>query len=101
MLICVIINSVLYDTGMDHWYVTVVAINNAMTLSEPVCSDGVCVDTTATVVKEVLIRGANVKQGIGCYNESQWIVWSNRTKQLLPEGKRSIAQPHHLHSRLY
>ena len=73
-------------TGRSHWVVSAVVINNVMELSEVICSDGVTADPTPTVITEVLVRGASVKEGIGCFNGSAWIIWQNRTKQLIPEG---------------
>lgn len=76
-----------YISGMSYdkspYYVTVVAFNGAQEPSEPVCSDGVTVDTTPPVIKDVVIHGISGPAGIGCYENKPYVVWSNQTKQEL------------------
>lgn len=73
-------------TGMSAWKVSAVVMNNVMEPSAVICSDGVTVDSTGPHTTEILVRGASVKPGIGCYNGSAWMIWTNRTKQAIPEG---------------
>ncbi|KAK3099491.1 hypothetical protein FSP39_005250, partial [Pinctada imbricata] len=46
------------------YYITVVAYNRALDPSDPVCSDGVTIDTSVPSVKEVKIEGSRVKGGL-------------------------------------
>ena len=72
-----------YNLTMSRYNVTVIAFNNAMDPSLPSCSDGVITDTTPPEIYEVFIRGVSQKPGIACYEDVQYIVWKNRTKQAL------------------
>ena len=71
------------NTNMTRYNVTVIAYNNAMEPSHPSCSDGVIVDSTPPVISEVFIKGVSLKPGIACFENIQYIVWGNRTKQAL------------------
>ncbi|XP_078616232.1 uncharacterized protein LOC144884653 [Branchiostoma floridae x Branchiostoma japonicum] len=46
------------------YYCTVVAFNRALEPSAPVCSDGVTVDTTPPVLREVVVDNAHYKPGL-------------------------------------
>ncbi|XP_064648825.1 uncharacterized protein LOC135501036 [Lineus longissimus] len=50
--------------GPGRYYVTVVAYNAAFSPSEPVCSDGVLVDTTRPVVSELGMKSIAMKAGL-------------------------------------
>ncbi len=62
------------------YYVTVVAFNHALQPTNPVCSDGVTVDTVAPVIRGVVIPGAVVLPGIARDSEGVWFVRSDRTR---------------------
>ena len=71
------------NINMTRYNVTVIAYNNAMEPSKPSCSDGVIVDSTPPVISEIFIKGVSLKPGIACFENIQYIVWLNRTKQAL------------------
>lgn len=50
--------------GDGTYYFTVVAYNRALDPSEPVCSDGVTIDSTVPGVKEVIISDAIITGGL-------------------------------------
>ena len=71
------------NTNMTRYNVTVIAYNNAMEPSHPSCSDGVIVDSTPPTISEVIVKGVSLKPGLACFENMQYIVWGNRTKQAL------------------
>ena len=74
--------SVQWDApGEGSYYVTVVAYNNALQPSLPVCSDGITVDLTPPVLMGVLIPGARVRPGLVVDNNRQfWLVERDRQR---------------------
>ncbi len=50
--------------SVGKYHVTVVAYNRALEASDPVCSDGVTVDTTPPGVSEVEVRDSRVMEGL-------------------------------------
>lgn len=70
--------------GEGSYYITVVAYNNALQPSQPVCSDGITVDLTPPKFMGVSIPGAWVKPGLVVDSNGQfWIVESNRERVLI------------------
>ena len=61
------------------YYVTVVAYNRALEPSNPVCSDGITVDTTKHTVREVSISGARVVGGLVTDGTNHWVLGNDRT----------------------
>ncbi|XP_035696852.1 uncharacterized protein LOC118430249 [Branchiostoma floridae] len=73
------------------YYCTVVAFNRALEPSEPVCSDGVTVDTTPPVLREVVVDNAHYKPGLLQDGEGNvWMVDRNGYRYPAPTcGNRS------------
>ncbi|XP_078616240.1 uncharacterized protein LOC144884660 [Branchiostoma floridae x Branchiostoma japonicum] len=73
------------------YYCTVVAFNRALEPSEPVCSDGVTVDTTPPVLREVVVDNAHYKPGLlQDGEENVWMVDRNGYRYPAPAcGNRS------------
>lgn len=67
--------------GEGSYYITVVAYNNALQPSLPVCSDGTTVDLTPPVLMGVSIPGARVRPGL-VVDESRrfWLVERDRQR---------------------
>lgn len=63
------------------YYFTVVAYNRALDASDPVCSDGVTIDTTVPQIKEVTVENAFIQGGLVADNSSYWILSSDRTRR--------------------
>ena len=51
-------------SGDGTYYFTVVAYNRALDPSEPVCSDGVTIDSSVPGVKELLVKNARITGGL-------------------------------------
>ncbi|KAK3101903.1 hypothetical protein FSP39_007221, partial [Pinctada imbricata] len=73
-------------TTEGKYFITVVAYNRALEPSDPVCSDGVTVDTTVPAVEEVTIEGARIKGGLITDSSSSayYVVGENRVRRLIP-----------------
>lgn len=65
--------------GNGTYYFTVVAYNRALEASEPVCSDGVTIDTTVPTISEVNIENVLVKGGLVFDGTDYWILSTDRT----------------------
>ncbi|XP_078696223.1 uncharacterized protein LOC144924666 [Branchiostoma floridae x Branchiostoma belcheri] len=67
------------------YYSTVVAFNRALEPSEPVCSDGVTVDSTPPVLREVVVDSAQFKPGLLRDGErNMWMVDRDGYRQPAP-----------------
>ncbi|XP_063399976.1 uncharacterized protein LOC134684607 [Mytilus trossulus] len=68
------------------YFFTVVAYNRALDHSDPVCSDGVTIDTTEPTIKEVTVDNTVVKGGLvtDVAKTNYWILSSDRTLRLIP-----------------
>ncbi|XP_046562885.1 uncharacterized protein LOC124271769 [Haliotis rubra] len=78
--------------SVGKFHVTVVAFNRALGASDPVCSDGVTVDTTPPSVSEVAVRDSRVMEGL--VKSSDKVVWfidahRRRTLVVNPDGSCS------------
>ncbi|XP_067663316.1 uncharacterized protein [Haliotis asinina] len=60
-------------SSVGKYHVTVVAVNRALEVSDPVCSDGVTIDTTPPSVSEVAVRDSRVMEGL--VKSSDNVVW--------------------------
>ena len=70
--------------GEGIYYITVVAYNNALQPSQPVCSDGVTVDLTPPTFVGVSIPGARVKPGLVVDSGGQyWLVEEDRERVMI------------------
>ena len=68
------------------YYATVVAYNNALRPSVPVCSDGITTDTAPPSFEGVVIPGAVVAPGLVLGPEGEvWLIDSNRERLLAEE----------------
>ena len=67
--------------GEGTYYITVVAYNNALQPSNPVCSDGITVDLIPPIFVGVSIPGARVKPGLVVDGDGQyWLVERDRER---------------------
>ncbi|KAI8487523.1 hypothetical protein Bbelb_347570 [Branchiostoma belcheri] len=67
------------------YYSTVVAFNRALEPSEPVCSDGVTVDSTPPLLREVVVDSAHFKPGLLRDGEvNVWMVGRDGYRQPAP-----------------
>ncbi|XP_069134844.1 uncharacterized protein [Argopecten irradians] len=62
------------------FYVTVVAYNNAMEPSKPVCSDGIVLDRTKPKLVNFTLQSATMRETILCSDGSAWFITANLTK---------------------
>ncbi len=67
-------------TEEETYFVTVVAYNQALQPTNPVCSDGVTIDTVAPMIRGVVIPSAVVLPGLTRNNEGVWFVRSDRAR---------------------
>jgi hypothetical protein len=68
-------------TSEDTYYITVVAYNAAFQASEPVCSDGVTIDSSESSIKELSISNSRIKGGIVTNSGEFWIISDERTRK--------------------
>ena len=61
------------------YYTTVIAYNNALQSSEPVCSDGVIWDYSPPDITEIALANANANSVIACHANSTFLVLENIT----------------------
>ncbi|XP_071123054.1 uncharacterized protein [Mytilus edulis] len=71
--------------GDGTYYFTVVAYNRALDPSEPVCSDGVTIDSSVPRVKEVVVKDAVITGGLvtDVNQTSYYILGSDRVRRLI------------------
>ena len=62
------------------YYITVVAYNSALGRSDPVCSDGVFVDSTPPEVSEVAILDSRIVGGLVKDENTVWLVKNDRRR---------------------
>ncbi|XP_069134697.1 uncharacterized protein [Argopecten irradians] len=65
------------------FYVTVVAYNNAMEPSKPVCSDGIVLDRTKPKLVNFTLQSATMRETVLCSDGSAWFITANLTKHEL------------------
>ncbi|XP_046561789.1 uncharacterized protein LOC124270793 [Haliotis rubra] len=78
--------------SVGKYHVTVVAFNRALEASDPVCSDGVTVDTTPPSVSEVAVRDSRVMEGlVKSSDNTVWFIDAHRrrTRVVNPDGSCS------------
>ncbi|KAJ8312968.1 hypothetical protein KUTeg_010341 [Tegillarca granosa] len=61
-------------------FITVVAYNNAMEPSKPVCSDGIVLDKTSPKIENISLTNARVAETVACSNNTAWFVHENVTR---------------------
>ncbi|XP_046557203.1 uncharacterized protein LOC124266453 [Haliotis rubra] len=70
--------------SVGKYHVTVVAFNRALEASDPVCSDGVTVDTTPPSVSEVAVRDSRVMEGLAKSSDNVvWYIDAHRRRTLV------------------
>lgn len=67
------------DLGVTY-YTTVVAYNGAYLASDPVCSDGVTIDTQSPLFTGVHIPEAKVHEGVVTSEGDVWVIHRNRER---------------------
>ena len=76
---------------LRKYYTTVVALNNAMEPSKPVCSDGITFDTTDPKVTNITLEHVKAKEIIGCFRNKPFLILKNlRAVPLLITEKCSL-----------
>ena len=70
------------------YYTTVVAYNGAYLPSDPVCSDGITIDTERPIVSGVDIPGAKVQEGLVASDGQVWLIHENRERSLIGGDKK-------------
>ncbi|CAC5360413.1 unnamed protein product [Mytilus coruscus] len=82
-----------YNTFGSHtasvdgtYYFTVVAYNRALDPSDPVCSDGVTVDSSVPGVQEIVVENSQITGGLikDSTSTNYYILGSNRMRRLIP-----------------
>ncbi|CAC5386466.1 unnamed protein product [Mytilus coruscus] len=73
-------------SGDGTYYFTVVAYNRALDPSEPVCSDGVTIDSSVPGVKEVVVKDSLITGGVvkDPDNVDYYILGPDRVRRLIP-----------------
>ncbi|CAG2233138.1 unnamed protein product [Mytilus edulis] len=74
-------------SGDGTYYFTVVAYNRALDPSEPVCSDGVTIDSSVPGVKEVVVKDSLITGGLvkdHPDNVDYYILGPDRVRRLIP-----------------
>ncbi|XP_069134181.1 uncharacterized protein [Argopecten irradians] len=71
------------------YYVTVVAYNNAMEPSKPVCSDGIVLDRTKPKLVNLTLQSATMRETIICSDGSAWFITANLTKHEMNDTDHS------------
>lgn len=68
-------------TTEDTYYITVVAYNAAFKPSDPVCSDGVTIDTSDSHIKELSISNARIRGGLVVDSGEYWLISDDRSRK--------------------
>lgn len=73
-------------TADGTYYFTVVAYNRALDPSDPVCSDGVTIDSSVPGVKEVVVKDSLITGGLvtDTTQTNYYILGSDRVRRLIP-----------------
>ncbi|XP_069134360.1 uncharacterized protein [Argopecten irradians] len=69
-----------------QYFVTVVAYNNAMESSDPVCSDGIVLDKTPPLITNVTLKSATSTGCMVCSEGTAWYITRNLTKYKVSDG---------------
>ena len=69
------------------YYITCIALNNAMDPSDAICSDGISKDTTPPVLHDVVIENARWPERIYCNDNTTWFLRSDLVKLKLENTK--------------
>ncbi|KAK3088800.1 hypothetical protein FSP39_023833, partial [Pinctada imbricata] len=76
--------------GEGKYYATVIAYNNALQPSEPVCSDGIVYDTTPPMVDNFIIDNGHCREVIACFNNSVYLIMDNFTAVELVQSQACL-----------
>ena len=68
------------------YFFTVVAYNRALEPSDPICSDGVTIDTSTPGVREIVVNDAHIMGGLikDGTQSNYYILASDRTRRIIP-----------------
>ncbi|XP_069110203.1 uncharacterized protein, partial [Argopecten irradians] len=69
-----------------QYFVTVVAYNNAMESSDPVCSDGIVLDKTPPLITNVTFNSATSTESMVCSEGKAWYITRNLTRYKVSDG---------------
>ncbi|KAK3589056.1 hypothetical protein CHS0354_008706 [Potamilus streckersoni] len=64
------------------YYITVAAYNHALDSSAPVCSDGVTIDTTSPIIKELKVERMRIRQALVISSADSHVWYINRDREL-------------------
>ncbi|KAL4218491.1 hypothetical protein ACF0H5_023225 [Mactra antiquata] len=64
-------------------FITIVALNNAMDPSQPVCSDGITRDISPPYIRNLTIEHASWRESIACLEETSWLLDDSMSKTFL------------------
>ena len=72
-------------SGDETYYFTVVAYNRALDPSDPVCSDGVTIDSSVPGVKEVVVKDSLITGGLvtDANQTNYYILGSDRVRRMI------------------
>ena len=65
--------------NLGKYYTTVIAFNNAMEPSKPVCSDGITFDKSKPKVQNIKLEHIKAKEIIGCLRNETFLILENLT----------------------
>ncbi|KAL4218457.1 hypothetical protein ACF0H5_023192 [Mactra antiquata] len=61
-------------------FITVVALNNAMDPSQPVCTDGITRDISPPYIRNLTLDYASWRESIACHERTSWLLKSSLSK---------------------
>lgn len=67
-------------------FITVIALNNAMSPSQPVCSDGITHDASEPELRNITVEHASWQESIACHDGKSWFLKSSMVKVSLKEN---------------
>ncbi|XP_071123173.1 uncharacterized protein [Mytilus edulis] len=70
-------------TSEGTYYFTVIAYNRALEPSDPVCSDGVTIDTSVPSIEQVTVENAIIMEGLIKDTSKYYILGSDRNRRLI------------------
>jgi hypothetical protein len=73
----------IFQLALGKNYVTVVAYNNAMEPSTPVCTDGIMLDKATPVFTDVTLTRGRIVESLACSNSQAWLIQHNIVRMLL------------------
>lgn len=74
-----------FHVGTDgQYYISIIAYNNAMEPSKPICSDGIVVDSAPPILEELRIDHLKTTDILGCYRGTPYLIKDDLTAVQLP-----------------